>query len=149
MLTDESNIANQKLSALRDLWDRKRGGRAMPYRADLTVADLRPWLGNLALIDVNAGGETFRLCGTNLFARFGGDVTGKRLRDLRHSGVSALRDCIAQVIKANCIGSTNHTQIINGEETSFDELALPLSNDGGEMSVVLVASYPAKTKPAW
>lgn len=149
MLTDESNIANQKLSALRDLWDRKRGGRDMPYRADLTVADLRPWLGNLALIDVNAGGKTFRLCGTNLFARFGGDVTGKRLGDLRHSGVSALRDCIAQVIRTKCIGSASHTQIINGEEMSFDELALPLSNDGGEMSVVLVASYPAKTKPAW
>lgn len=121
----------------------------MPCRADLAVADLRPWLGNLALIDVNAGGETFRLCGTNLFARFGGDVTGKRLGDLRHCGIDALRDCISQVIGANCVGTTSHTQVINGEETTFDELVLPLSKDGGEMNVVLFASYPAKTKPAW
>ena len=149
MLTGESSIANQKLSTLRDLWDRKRGERSMPRRADFTVADLRPWLGHLALIDVNASDQVFRLCGINLFARFGGDVTGQRVGDLRHSGTGSFRDCIAQVVRTNCPGNACHTQIINGEETTFDELALPLSGEGVKMSMVLFASYPAKAKPAW
>jgi hypothetical protein len=65
--------ANRKLKSLLDLCNEKRGERAMPARQDLTVSTLKPWLGNLALIELkNANGPSFRLCGTNLHSRFGG-----------------------------------------------------------------------------
>lgn len=144
MLTLKDTAANQKLAALRRLWEQKRGERAMPCRADLSVVDLRPWLGNLALVDLNSAGDTFRLCGTNLFPRFGGDVTGLYVADLRGAGCQSFHDCVARVRATRLPSAENHTQIIHGEEVTFDELALPLSSDGAEMKVVLFASYPAK-----
>jgi hypothetical protein len=41
----------------------------MPARTDFDVGVLRPWLGNLALIDIPS--NMIRLCGTNLMSRFG------------------------------------------------------------------------------
>jgi hypothetical protein len=120
----------------------------MPCRGDLSVVDLRPWLGHLALIDLDSTGDTFRLCGTNLFARFGGDVTGFRVADLRGEGGRVIRDCIARIRAETVPDVENHTQLIHGEEVTFNELALPLSNSGAELKVVLVASYPAKAKQA-
>ncbi len=148
MLTLQDAATNQKLSALRALWEQKRGERAMPCRSDLVVADLRPWLGNLALIDLDGAGGTFRLCGTNLFSRFGGDVTGLRAAELRGESGRSFRDGIARVRTERLPGAASHTQIIHGEEVTFNELALPLSNGGIELKVVLFASYPAKAKSA-
>lgn len=149
MLTLQDAAANQKLAALRTLWEQKRGERAMPCRGDLSVADLRPWLGNLALIDLDSAGETFRLCGTNLFPRFGGDATGLRVADLRGEGGRSFRDGITRVRAERLPSVASHAQIIHGEEVIFNELALPLSNDGIELKIVLFASYPAKAKQAW
>ena len=85
--------ANHKLRDLLALWNDKRGARAMPSRADLDVSGLKPWLGNLALIDIAEDGRAvFRLCGTNLHARFGGERT-------RHD-VSALDTEIGQSFRA-------------------------------------------------
>ena len=75
-----------KLASLRALWDAKRQERAMPSRDDFGIHELKPWLGHLALVDV-AGERTFRLCGTNLSARFGGDMTGKRVRGHRSPAI--------------------------------------------------------------
>ncbi|MBV8977367.1 MAG: PAS domain-containing protein [Alphaproteobacteria bacterium] len=146
MLTLQDAAANQKLAALQTLWEQKRGERAMPCRGDLSVADLRPWLGNLALIDLDGAGDTFRLCGTNLFARFGGDVTGLRVADLRDEGGRSFRDGIARVRTERLPSIASHTQIIHGEEVVFNELALPLSSGGIVPKVVLFASYPATAK---
>ncbi len=149
MLTLQDATANQKLAALRTLWEQKRGERAMPCRGDLSVAELRPWLGHLALINLDSIGDTFRLCGTNLFPRFGGDVTGLRVADVRGEGGRAISDCIARIRAERIPHLESHTQIIHGEQVTFNELALPLSNGDAELKVVLVASYPAKTKQAW
>lgn len=146
MLTLQDAAANQKLAALRTLWEQKRGQRAMPCRGDLSVADLRPWLGHLALVDLDNTGDTFRLCGTNLFPRFGGDVTGLRVADLPGEGGLSFREGIARVRADRLPSAASHAQIIHGEEVIFNELALPLSNNGVELRVVLFASYPARTK---
>lgn len=149
MLTLQDAAANQKLAALRTLWDRKRGERAMPCRTELSVADLRPWLGNLALIDLDGNGAVFRLCGTNLFPRFGRDVTGLRVADLPGESGQSFRDGISRVRAEQLPNAVSHTQIIHGDEVVFGELALPLSNGGAELKVVLFASYPAIAKRAW
>jgi hypothetical protein len=141
MLTLKAASANQKLTALRKLWEQKRGRRAMPARADLTVTDLRPWLGNLALLDLEARGEVFRLCGVNLFSRFGGDQTGQHVADLRGDGAHPFRNCVSSVRQARAPVDQSHMQIIHGEQVTFEELALPLTDGGAEMKIVLFASY--------
>ena len=130
-----------KLTSLRALWDAKRHERAMPLRDDFNIHELKPWLGHLALIDVT-GERTFRLCGTSLFSRFGGDVTGRSVAQV----IAALRQGVTeQVAKAcetktpafvkSCIQGYGHPVI-------YSELVLPLSQDGKEVSMLLWASYP-------
>ena len=121
----------------------------MPRRSDFSVVELRPWLGHLALIDLGEQDDTFRLCGINLFQRFGGDMTGLSTRDLRIEGGRILRDCIAHTRKTALPHPSKHTQIIHGENVTFDELTLPLATEGVAMSVVLFASYPATAEAAW
>lgn len=149
MLTVSEAAANQKLTALLALWEQKRAERVMPRRNEFSIADLRSWLGNLALIDLGEGRATFRLCGINLFPRFGGDMTGRAVGDLPGEVGQSLRDCVARVRATVLPSSATHVQIIQGESVTFDELGLPLSADGAEMKIVLFASYPAMTRAAW
>ena len=72
---------------LYDWWQNKRGIRAMPTRAELDPADLKPILADFALIDVRpADGEglafTYRLAGTEIDDRFGMRVTGLTLEQV-------------------------------------------------------------------
>jgi len=143
MLALKAAAPSQKLAALARLWEQKRGQRIMPARSDLTVTDLRAWLGNLALLDLRMSGEVFRLCGVNLFPRFGGDMTGQPTAELRSEGARPFWDCLARVRQTSAPVSQSHMQIVHGEQVIFEELALPLADDDAEMKIVLFASYPS------
>ncbi|MGC9954531.1 MAG: PAS domain-containing protein [Rhizomicrobium sp.] len=130
-----------KLTGLRALWDAKRQERAMPSRDDFGIHELKPWLGHLALLDV-AGERTFRLCGTNLSARFGGDMTGCRVAEV----IAALRQGVTEQVAKACETKTpvavkNYIPV-RGQQVIYSELILPLSQDGEEVSMLLWASYP-------
>ncbi len=141
---------NQKLVALQALWERKRGNRAMPSRADLDVTELKPWLGNLALIDlVGTDGATFRLCGINLRPRFGGDVTGRDLKTLSDDIGATIRPCVFRIQETKTATSDRHIRTINGKQVTFDDLAAPLSDDGVHVKTVLFASYQIKAEQLW
>jgi len=138
-----ADIANQKLTALEELWERRRGPGPMPSRADLDVSELRPWLGNLALIDLNGVGDgTFRLCGTNLSTRFGIDATGCRVAALSDDLVTTVLSFISRVREAKAPVRNVYARRVHGIHVTFDDLALPLSNDGTVIATLLFASYP-------
>ena len=140
-----ADIANQKLTALYELWERKRGPNPMPSRVDLDVSELKPWLGNLALIDLNAIGDgTFRLCGTNLSTRFGIDATGCRVAALSDDLVATVLSFIARVREAKAPVRDVCGRMVHGIQVTFDDLALPLSNDGTVIATLLFASYPRR-----
>ncbi len=75
---------NPRFVELKAYWDRKRGGRAMPMRADIDPLDLRGHLGSLVLIDVLPGLADFRmrLIGSKIVEAYGRDSTGKLLSAL-------------------------------------------------------------------
>lgn len=138
--------AKTKLNALLALWHDKRGDRDMPARGDLPVQTLRPWLGNLALIDLRDGRAVFRLCGTGLRVRFDGEMTHKDISSLNEAIAGPLRRCIDQVRKSRAPGHANHTGVVAGCSTVFHEICLPLADDGATMDTLLFASYPEERK---
>jgi hypothetical protein len=139
--------ADQNLKALLSLWTEKRGKREMPARADLPASALKPWLGNLALIDLRSGdGPTFRLCGTNLRDRFGGEATGRKIESLEDGIATSLRDAIRRVRETNKPAQTHHKGETKNGAVTFHELCLPLADDGVNMDTVLFASYPEQKR---
>lgn len=134
--------ANQKLQALLALWNEKRGNRDMPSRADLNASALKPWLGNLALIDLrNGSGPTFRLCGTNLRDRFGGEVTGRSLDDLEDVIATSLRGAVNRVHETSKPMQYKHKAETENAPKAFYELCAPLSDNGVTIDTILLASY--------
>jgi len=118
----------------------------MPARTDFDVGMLRPWLGNLALIDIPS--NIVRVCGTNLMARFGGDATGRKLASLDEAVAASVMsgiDC-ARTTKAPHDGA--YECIVAGYLVRFQELVLPLSDDDIAVSTILLGSYEAETRPA-
>jgi hypothetical protein len=105
------------------------------------VSALRPWLGNLALIDLT-GEPHFRICGTSLHVRFGGEMTGKALDALNEAhGPVELRSCIEKARRTLRPVSATHRVSANHEPTVFHELYLPLGTDGIVPDTVLLVSY--------
>lgn len=134
--------ANQKLEALLALWHEKRGARPMPSRTDLPVSVLRPWLGNLALIDLAGSALYFRLCGTGLYSRFGGEMTRRKLDALEDQhGQQALREAIHEVRRTGKPRRAIYVAESSQEKTRFHELYVPLAQDGATADMLLFASY--------
>lgn len=85
-------IDHGQLRQLYDYWDRKRGTRVMPSRADLDPVDIPALLPNLILVDVERGEQIrfrFRLYGTDVCAIRGVDLTGRYIDE---ENITALRN---------------------------------------------------------
>jgi hypothetical protein len=130
-----------KLTSLKALWDAKRQERPMPSRDDFGIQELKPWLGHLALVDVT-GEQTFRLCGTNLVTRFGGDMTGKRVAEVIAALQQGVIDQIVKACETKTPVAVKSSISAHGQPVIYSELILPLSQDGGAVSMLLWASYP-------
>lgn len=137
--------ASQRLSDLQILWDQMRGGRTMPPRTELTPRALRPWLGHLALIELGSDGSAmFRLCGDNLMGRFGGEFTNRAVADLGDEVRPAIENYIARVRQTRAPQSGTQDLMVNGTQTRFCELCLPLSDTEERVGMLLFACFPAK-----
>jgi hypothetical protein len=131
-----------KLESLLSYWLQKRDGRQMPSRADLPTAELRPWMGQLALIEV-ASEQDFhiRVCGTNLIRRFGREATGYGVNDLAPDIALQITSMVKSTIKA-AAPIVAVSPIEFGRATvHYSELALPLSVPGVRVAAVLLGSY--------
>jgi hypothetical protein len=119
----------------------------MPSRADLAVKALRPWLGNLALIDLRGGeGPTFRLCGTSLHSRFGGEMTRRTIASLDAGVADTLQHSIEHVRQTRKPAQSTHKMGHPDTATVFHEICAPLADDGVNVDTLLFASYPEQRK---
>src|SRR3546814_4610975 len=75
---DADGIGHPGLRRLYDYWSAGRAGRALPPRALVDPVAMRPWLGNLSLVEVRHDPLRFRfrLCGSSVVDRIGLDLTG-------------------------------------------------------------------------
>ncbi|HEY0281609.1 MAG TPA: PAS domain-containing protein [Rhizomicrobium sp.] len=130
-----------KLTSLKALWDAKRQKRPMPSRDDFGIHELKPWLGHLALVDVT-GERIFRLCGTSLFSRFGGDMTGQPVARVSAALRRGVTDQVAKACETKTPVPVECCIQAYGQPVIYSELVLPLSQNGEEVSMLLWASYP-------
>lgn len=148
-----------QLRTLCELWATKRNGDFLPSRADFTDDDLRPWFGNLLLVDVVEGAQKFRfrLMGTSLVDAACRELTGKFFDEADISGYEAdVLEDYAEVVRTR--GPVCRTRRYNPVPGTFmdhwriyERLLLPLANDGRTIDKILGCSYPladrARVKP--
>ncbi|CAK0767496.1 PAS domain-containing protein [Azospirillaceae bacterium] len=156
------SLVDTRLSGLCDLWEEKRAGRSMPDRADFDPSILKPWLGNLILIDVEPNGVfRYRLYGSVFVSRFGVEMTNRTIDQLAPAECEAIRRDYESVVTTRLPSSrlyTSHFDIIDvnrrlsiQREETWERLVLPLTNgrSGGglesagveSVDLLMVAAY--------
>lgn len=134
-------------------WEAKRGGRAMPGRADIDPTELRDVLPYLALLEVTATGFRYRLVGTRVAEDLGRDTTGAAVGSYA-KGMS-FGDAIVGMFDQ--VRRRARPQFSTGEYRApqrtvhwVSRLLLPLGADGRTVDMILmcrVACYPRGPEP--
>ncbi len=115
----------------------------MPAWAHTPVQELRPWLGNLALIEI-ADEERFRfrLSGTNLIRRFGREATGLDTDELADDLKRQLRAILKMAVNAAAPIVADSSVPLGRATCWYCDVALPLTGPTGRLATVLFCSYP-------
>jgi len=128
-------------------WQRKRGARAMPARADLEPAEIKRLLPGMLLVDVRRSADgalefAYRLVGTREVEMRGHDPTGKPVAEAYYGKSAELvTACYRRVVETGQPFLDEDCFHLPGQEWSPSaSIYLPLSNDGARVNMVLVYS---------
>jgi hypothetical protein len=134
-----------RLLDLYDYWERKRGGRTFPARADIDPLDLGQMLPNLFLVDVLAAAPHFRyrLTGGTVDQIHGQSLTGKTPRHIRTPDVASAVEQRYHEIVAARQPRCEHVALLAEDHTywHYECLILPLSDDGARINMLLGGIY--------
>ena len=131
---------------LRTYWEQKRGGRAMPSRADISPAQLKDHLGWVMILDVLPGAQDFRyrLIGTLVTQYFSSDSTGRTVMEAFEPNGEAVATSVNSVFrkvardKVVMRTAGDAGWLAEGME-EFEAIYLPLSDDGEQVTHILHA----------
>jgi hypothetical protein len=123
-------------------WDRKRGTRRMPRRADIDPTEMIPFLPSLMIVDIvpDARRYVYRLVGTREVQARGRDPTGRAVGE---AFLGASRESVLANYNHVSLTGTPHidlkTVITTGERLDNSHVIfLPLSEDGETVTQILV-----------
>lgn len=145
---DEKSLP-KPLALLYAYWQAKHGDRLMPSRADINPVEMQAFLSHTMLIDVITDDKNdirfrTRLIGTHVVNGFGGEFTGKYLDDIIELGDQRgrlIEACLYTVRKkkpAYLAGDVVRQP--PAEHISYRRLGVPLSTDGENVNMILVAA---------
>jgi hypothetical protein len=143
----------EKLRSIYRYWDGKRAGRAMPSRADIDPADLKPHLPQIVLLDVEPDPLRFRyrLVGTEVTRVRRGtsksDPTGTYVDEVtHHQGTLAVLAHYRRVVteRKPSLDHGDYAPDPDRPWARFTRLVMPLSRDGKTVDMLLVALAPVR-----
>lgn len=132
-------------------WNANRGASGLPDRSSFDPLSLRPYLGNLLIVDVEDGQPErryrYRLIGTEVADMSGRDMTGRYFEDIYNpTALTEMRHCFGWVVDrkqpARVFGTFRHA---HRAFLAFEGIFLPVTTDGGD-SVNQVIGYIAPSK---
>lgn len=125
--------------ALYDLWNAKRGNRRMPDRADFSPPELRPWLGEIHLLEVIEGGHDFLylVYGTTIGRHHDVEMTRRLVSEWPEAMRNAAMRTYTTVLRDACPYLVRQNENAQGRLHSNHRLVLPLSRDGRTVDHIL------------
>lgn len=135
---------NPKFRDLLAYWERKRGPRAMPRRADIDPLELKGHLGSLVIVEVlpEPHRYRFRLVGTRVVEAYGRDSTGKTVEEAfaaDPAGRDFLLELFGAIVERRAVVRASgpirpaHQMLRNS-----DALLLPLDGGDGSVGMILI-----------
>jgi hypothetical protein len=144
-LDDPATICDSRLLGLFHYWHGKCQGRAMPARRDIDPIEMKPWLGNLLLVEFPPDPMQYRirLDGVNLVEFYSSSREGKGVEAMTSEEerrivlpqyMTVLEEKQPAYYEAEFVTS-------EGIVTAQRKLLLPLSEDGTRVNMVLGGIY--------
>ncbi len=142
----QQRIEHPMLTRLLRLWHLRRAGRRLPRRGDfLPEADLWPWLGHLAIVEVERNPLRFRvrLAGTEITAYAGADFTGRHLdemipQDLRAEVLAPYHACLREQLPQYAALVPQPPELACRR---LHRLLLPCASNGRDIDQLIVGVY--------
>lgn len=124
---------------LYNLWNAKRGSRHMPSRTDFAPADLRPWLGDMHLLEVIDGGRDYLylVYGTSIGRHHDVEMTRRHVSDWPDDMRARAMRTYSKVTRELCPYLVRQNEAPSGRVRSNHRLLLPLSRDGKTVDHIL------------
>jgi hypothetical protein len=138
---------NSVLNFFLDYWQRRRGSRAMPARADIRPSDIKTHIGSIVIAEALPGFEDFRfkLIGTEVSRYFLANSTGKTIREIYAGANEKFGECVLENYRETArtqqplFTSISDIRWTNNLRYNMESIYLPLSEDGSAASSVLTA----------
>ena len=116
-----------------EYWDKKRGTRPAPERADIDPGDIRHALSDTFMLTADFTDQLrFRLAGTRVCALFGREIKGEAFVELWSETTRRLIEDLLAAITADAAGAVAGAvaRTEDGSETELELLLLPLAHTG-------------------
>lgn len=120
-------------SGLVDLWKAARTGRRLPHKSAINPLNLRPWIGDLSIVEVHDGEKRFfvKLHGSDVAANIGPDFQRRYLEDCLpdhalEAGLYPYRTALTEVAP---VFSSLTPGLLTGTFRRFERLILPFTDD--------------------
>lgn len=139
---------SKPLAQMYAYWQQKCGDRLMPSRADIDPVGMRAFLPNTMLVDVLTtpmGEKKFRvrLVGTHIVNGYGSEFTGKYIEEINLGDqLDIIINSCMEIVNAKAphfLAGKLHLEDTN-ELISFERLGVPLSSDGDNVNIILMAA---------
>ncbi|MBU6443561.1 MAG: PAS domain-containing protein [Alphaproteobacteria bacterium] len=125
-------------------WERVRGSRFAPCRADIQPSQFRAHLRHMQFIDVVDEGTgvlrfRYRMMGTRLVENFGGEFAGKFVEELfdgeKHRLLNDMYETVCEARRPVFVHC--HYRAVKGLMFKSDRLYFPLSEDGQTVTMIM------------
>ncbi|MFZ0844279.1 MAG: PAS domain-containing protein [Pseudolabrys sp.] len=144
-------MKHESTQALFDYWNRKRGTRPAPDRAEIDPGAIRHALGDTFMLAADFVDQLrFRLAGTRVCALFNREIKGEEFRALWSEASVKLIDDLLTVVNNESVGAvaglTGRTE--DGTQIDLEMMLLPLAHTGHARIRALGVLVPL-TVPYW
>jgi hypothetical protein len=142
-MTDETLVLRHpKLLSLYAFWLEQCAGARLPLASALNPAELRPWLGNLLIMDVVRNADfVYSYYGQSFSDSFGEDRVGQSIARLPEAQSDILRAEYDRVRSEVKPVARVYSADFDGVPSTWERLVLPLTEDGETVGKLLVGAY--------
>ncbi len=133
-----------------NMWNEIHGSGRLPARADFPPEKLVGFLGKILLIEVHEQVPRFRfrLFGSDISQRFGRDLTGKGLEDLKAPLYREMvRRHYEEAVASGKPSLYEITGIREMRHRRYQRLLLPLFGDDARVTMLMAVSLPLPSSP--